>query len=90
MIRYDMIRLYEMRCDNINELSNHLFRTILNNIYERIIERTIPYYIGANELDNELWVSELKYPREDKKTYQTIAMWAKCRTFAVQIKRNIN
>lgn len=78
-----MIRLDTIRCNNILELSNNLFRTILNNIYERIIERTIPYYIGANELDNELWVSELKYPCEDKKTYQTIAMWAKCRTFAI-------
>lgn len=54
-----MIRLDEIRYDNIHELSNHLFRTILNNIYERIIERIIPYYIGADELDNELWVSEL-------------------------------
>lgn len=25
----------------------------------------------------------IKYPREDKKTYQTIAVWAKMRNFAL-------
>ena len=73
-----------------NVLSNQRHIKMRVRKYLRIIERTIPYYIGVNELDNELWLNELNIIVRIKKSIKPLPCGEKVVTLHYQIKRNTN